>query len=405
MRQFRFSRHTLSSFVIFVFLSGALVVPFLPAPSHTGDIGTGRVSMDSVPRFGIPRNTPSTSGSNTYYVGASSNGAAALPNDGVQCTLQVIPLSSAVSGSLSFWCADDTSSGMWGQVGYYFFDGTTPTAFWQIWNLNTYTEVATGTTSISTGTHTFSMNLQSGTIWAYSLDGNVFGTYDMAATSSVDVGGYPVYALSEEGYTSGAFSFPQTLFSTAMNVDVLGVWTPVLTATSYGNSWGVQGNLQSSLLQPDSISVGGTLSVISSGTTLWNGLSVSSTSSSSSTTLSSTSTYTSTSSSTSTTTSSTVTLSQITIQLSAGPYFTGTPLKLSGYTYGTNGLVLPLQTIYLWINGAGQGPVTSNSIGQWSFSYTPRSSGTYVASATLNPDGSGLASNQLSWQVKHKHFL
>jgi hypothetical protein len=217
-----------------------------------------------------------------WWVGATSTDSSALPNTGVRGTFQVI--SFQVAGCLAFWVAEDLSDNVWGQVGYYLCGGATPVAFYQIWNLNSNTVLTTGTSYVTTGTHTFSMYLQSGTTWAYALDGTSFGTYDMGASSSSTT--YPVQALSEEeGNTT--FAFPTVTFSTALQVLSGSSWGSVQTANSYGNAWGVQANLQNSALAGDQMVVGGSLAAIPQGTALW---STASTTGSGSTSTSSTST-------------------------------------------------------------------------------------------------------------------
>ena len=64
-----------------------------------------------------------------------------------------------------------------------------------------------------------------------------------------------------------------------------------------------------------------------------------------------------------------------------------------------SGSAVPLQTIYVWIDGVRQGSVTSNSSGHWTFSFTPTLNRTYYASASQNPDGSGVTSPQLQLAV------
>ena len=121
-----------------------------------------------------------------WWVGAQSSDSSALPNTGVRSSIQVISDSSiAENDCLSFWIADGLTNNEWGQVGYYLCDGDAPTAFYQIWDLSSDTILSGGTESVSAGTHVFSMYLQSGTTWAYALDGTVFGTYDMGASSRV----------------------------------------------------------------------------------------------------------------------------------------------------------------------------------------------------------------------------
>ena len=209
---------------------------------------------------------PASSGSNFYYVGAEASGSDALPNSGVQATIQVV--SQPVSDCLSYWVSDDLSNNMWGQVGYSICGGSTPWAFWEVWNLNTTSFVTQSFAPVTTGYHKFSMYLQSGTIWAYALDGQVFGTYDMEAR--VSSSSYPVYALSEEGYVSAPWNPVQVTFSVAIQVMQSGTWQYVQTASSFGNSWGLQGNLQDSSLADDEMAVGGNISPLASGTALWN---------------------------------------------------------------------------------------------------------------------------------------
>jgi len=215
-----------------------------------------------------------------WWVGASSTDSSALPNTGMEGVIQVISTSVSASNCLAFWVSDDLSNNYWGQVGYYICGSTVPFAFYQIWDLNNMSVLASWSTSVSTGDHTFSMYLQSGTTWAYSIDGAVLGTYNMGANSSSS--SYPVYALSEEEAGS-VFSFPTVTFSAAMRVLKSGGWSPVQTAESYGTEWGVQGASQNGSLPSDQIAVGGSLAVIAQGTALWGSGSTSITSSSSTT--------------------------------------------------------------------------------------------------------------------------
>lgn len=223
-----------------------------------------------LPSHGPPLRAATTSTNGNYWwVGASSTDPSALPNTGVRSNINVV--SQSVPGQLSFWISDDLNNNMWGQVGYYISQGsTTPYAFYQIWDLNTNTVVATGGTTVSPGSHTFSMYLQSGTMWAFALDGNVFGTYDMG--SNISSSSYPVYALSEEGYSiSSPFPFSTVEFYSALQVQQSGTWQNVLTAPSYGNAWGVQGNIQNNSLTQNQILLSSSLSSIPAGTTLWSG--------------------------------------------------------------------------------------------------------------------------------------
>ncbi|MFI5421044.1 MAG: hypothetical protein ACHQ1H_08770, partial [Nitrososphaerales archaeon] len=253
-----------------------------------------------------------STGSNTYWVGGSSNDNTALTNTGVRATIQVISFNVGAA-CLSYWVSDELSNSMWGQVGYYICQGSSPIAFYQIWNLATNTVITTGTTAVSTGTHTFTMSLQSGTTWGYYVDNTLIGSYNMGSSISVPAGGYPVYALSEEGYTGSPFTIPQVSFPTAILVLKSGAWSPVQLSTSYGSSWGVEGNHQNSNLNVDALLIGGNVPIIPAGSTLWNGMSTSTTSSSSSSTVSTTTTVDSTTSASSTSSStSTVTTSATT---------------------------------------------------------------------------------------------
>jgi len=155
-------------------------------------------------------------------------------------------------------------------VGYYFYMSSTPIAFYQIWNLTSGAVLRSGTASVSVGSHQFAMYLQSGTTWAFALDGRVFGTYDMH--SSISSSSYPVYALSEEGYASSVFSFSSVTFSVAMEVLNSDTWSPVQLAKSLGGAWGVQGAVQNSNLPNDQIVVSSSLPALGAGTLLWNGL-------------------------------------------------------------------------------------------------------------------------------------
>lgn len=229
----------------------------------------------------------------TYYVGAQAQEAICAPdvvctfltNSGARTTIQVV--SQEVNGCLSYWIGDDSGANIWGQVGYYICDGSTPVAFYQIWNLDTYSILTTGVSAISPGYHQFSMYVDSGTTWAYAVDGNVTGTYDMGANSSMPT--YPVQALSEEGYVSAPWVPAPVTFSSAIQTFNSGVWTPAEASTSYGGDcnsdgspgktgyyapyscWGAQGNLQNSTIPTDAFVVGGNVPLILSGSPLWNG--------------------------------------------------------------------------------------------------------------------------------------
>lgn len=195
-----------------------------------------------------------------------------MSNTGIRGTIQVIGAN--VTGCLSFWVAEQmASNNVWGQVGYFLCDtnGVTPTAFYQVWNSGGV--AAGGSTSVSTGPHVFSMYVQSGTTWAYAVDGSVFGTVIMNSTASSS--SLPIEALSEEGYVSGPYNPPEVETS-AIQVLKSGNWhSPVNGYEPYGcgttaSCWGVAGNLQNSTIPADAIVVGGNTALVNSGTWLWN---------------------------------------------------------------------------------------------------------------------------------------
>ncbi|OLE71726.1 hypothetical protein AUF78_00790 [archaeon 13_1_20CM_2_51_12] len=220
----------------------------------------------------------SASSSGFFYVGAfinSNSDPSAVPNSGVQATIQVV--SQQVTGCLSFWVDDDAASNIWGQVGYYICNSSVPVAFYQVWNLTTNQVLTTGTTSVTNGYHQFSMHSQNaGNTWVYSLDGNVFGTYNMGASISSSTNG--ISAAVEEGYVSSPYQPAQQVeFSPALQVMQSGIWYTVHLAYepwgcgSNGKScWGIEGNLQNPALPSDTIVVGGNTSLVSTGAWLWN---------------------------------------------------------------------------------------------------------------------------------------
>lgn len=178
--------------------------------------------------------------------------------------MQVI--SPQTSDSLSFWVSDDLSNNYWGQVGYFISGGGAPIAFFQVWNLNTSVIEFEGSTPTSDGFHAFSMFLKNGTTWDYAVDGLVFGSFDMHASTSSST--YPVYALSEE-QTNTTYTFPTVMFDPALQVLRSGSWDLVGSANSYGSAWGIQGTDQNSSLARGEVVLGGNLSLIPAGSRLW----------------------------------------------------------------------------------------------------------------------------------------
>lgn len=256
--------------------------------------GLNPASVTHPPAFlsGGPSFQATGSGTDTYYVGAQEQDGGCEPdsdcsfpvNSGAQTTIQVV--SQQATGCLSYWIGDDSAANIWGQVGYYICNGSPPTAFYQVWSLNTYSVLATGTSPISTGYHQFSMYVASGTTWAYAVDGDVIGTYDMKSNSSMPA--YPVQALSEEGYVGSPWIPAQVNFSSAIETLNLGNWSRSQVSTAYAGGcgsdgsvgkagylapyscWGAEGNLQNSTIPAGSLVVGGDSPPILSGSPLWN---------------------------------------------------------------------------------------------------------------------------------------
>ena len=240
-----------------------LVLPLLAAAAFFAAC-QGGFPPPSLSQVFLPSHADSPPGTHVWWVGAYSAGPSALPNTGVRGTMTVI--SCSTPSVLDFWVSDDLSNDVWGQVGYFIENGAAPVAFYQVWNLTANRILDEGVAQVTTGPHLFAMYLYRGTTWAFSLDGGVFGTYDMGA--SVSSSSYPVYALSEE-QAHKVFPFPQVTFGPALQVMRSGLWTDVGAAMSYGTAWGVQGESQSPALETDRIAVGTGIPSVSFGTGLW----------------------------------------------------------------------------------------------------------------------------------------
>lgn len=255
--------------VFFVFLSFTLS-PWVESaasnmhfPSYLGRASASR------PSASISSSTPSSEAPNAsefFYVGASTNVPSIEQNTGVRSLIQV--KSQDVRGVLSFWISEATANNMWAQAGYYIDNGSKPTAFYQIWNLTDRTEVTTGTESVSSGIHLFSIASVLGTdSWNFTLDGRSFGTYDMG--SNLSSATYPIYALSEEGYISAPFTFEPVLFQSAIQVLKQGSWSNASSASSYGSDWGLEGHAQDSMLGNNEFQVGSGYGQIAGNSDLW----------------------------------------------------------------------------------------------------------------------------------------
>ena len=200
-----------------------------------------------------------------WYVGAYSNDSVSFSNEGVRSEIQV--RNQQIDAFLAFWVSDTMSSNLWAQIGYYFFHGSGPTAFFQIWNLTTRTEVGSGSADVSIGVHVFSMMLSHGVVWKFLVDSQSIGTYDMHANKSSPTDS--ISALSEEGYCDSPFSFHSVTFSQAMQVLRNGKWMAPRIANAYGSAWGLQGVAENSTLTSNQIIVGGNYFAPPAGSTLW----------------------------------------------------------------------------------------------------------------------------------------
>jgi hypothetical protein len=199
-----------------------------------------------------------------WYGGACVDNSSVLENTGARTMIDV--KSQYVNGFLAFWTSESFSGGLWAQVGYYIYKSSVPVGFYQTWNLSTHTEISSATSSVSTGEHIFSFALKSDRI-VFAIDGKDFGQFQSRGLKSSS--SFPLCSLSEEGYSSSPFPFRPVTFEIAMQVLKSGTWTDVERASSFGNSWGIQGQLENSSLFPNEIVVGQNISPPSSTTLLW----------------------------------------------------------------------------------------------------------------------------------------
>jgi MYXO-CTERM domain-containing protein len=220
-----------------------------------------------------------------WWIGASSTDTSAIPNTGVQFTTQVVSTpAGADGGCFNVWTSDTLDNDYWGQVGYSACNMAGQpeynlTAFYQVWNLalgNGGTLLVAGnSTELSVGLHNFSMYVTSGTTWAYAVDGNVFGIYDMGSATADQQ--YGVATLTEEGDgIDAAFVPPVVQMPVAMEVrSGSSQWGPADEALTYNTAdlSGVVGHLQSASLANDQIVVGGSAPTLDAGTPLWEGTS------------------------------------------------------------------------------------------------------------------------------------
>lgn len=220
------------------------------------------VAGSSVSSFKNPGDDRSA---NYWYVGAVSDESAYSQNNGIRGEIQVAPQGN-VSSFLAFWVSETMSNQLWAQVGYYIFHGSAPTAFYQVWNMTTRSEITSGTAPVSQGNHIFSMSLTTGTIFEFSIDSLAIGFYNMQTNSSDPSA--PLYALSEEGYCNAPFSFGEVSFS-SLQVLKSGNWQDVSSAESYGDAWSVLGSAQNQSIGEGNFIVGGSYSPLQQETMLW----------------------------------------------------------------------------------------------------------------------------------------
>lgn len=208
--------------------------------------------------------TTTQPGTSYWYVGASTTDSSL--NAGVRSYIEVRSQQNSV-GVISFWISEAFQNNLWAQVGYYIQNGSAPVAFYQIWSLTNRTEISTGTHSVSDGFHEFSIVYSTGTTWKFTLDSHVFGTYDIGTNNSAT--NYPIYAMSEEGYVTAPFAFSEVVFTRAIQISGAGSWINAASATSFGNSWGIKGNAQSSQLLANELVIGGSIPTVAPNGELW----------------------------------------------------------------------------------------------------------------------------------------
>ena len=211
-----------------------------------------------------------------WYAGASTTAGGAFPNSGIKTTINVAPQSTG-GNVWAQWVAEAMINGptgheYWAQVGYYY-QGSTPVALAQCWDLTTYAVLPNSSqfASVTTGNHEFAFYWSgSGTTWNFAVDGRVFFTFDLGATSAYS--GYPVQNLVEE-QANATFPFNTVNVPVCFSVLQGGVWVPVTTASAgYTNAYySTEGQLQNSSLAANSINIGSSVPQIGGGTTLWSG--------------------------------------------------------------------------------------------------------------------------------------
>ncbi len=213
--------------------STSVSVPCTATVTYESPTTTTTSSKSSTTVSTTSTKTTSTfeNGNSVLYYGVY---AAQVPNLGVYSIIQVTnqTFGNGYGGCLSFWVSDNSlSSGYWGQVGYYACAGGPPVAFYQVWDLNSYSVVSAGAVPVSAGDHNFSMTVSKGTTWAFSVDGAAIGAVDM---KSISPGSYePIFAMSEQNEVASAQPFAPVRFLSSVNIDIGGMWTQPHSLQTY----------------------------------------------------------------------------------------------------------------------------------------------------------------------------
>ncbi len=245
----------------------------LPAPNPDAgtDAGTGE---------GNPDGGDVVDGYEFWWIGANSPNIS-LPNTGVQAVMQEVDtLPPKGFGCFDCWTSETLDNGYWGQVGFAACNlagsGSFVSTFYQVWDTGGSVEqelVDGRSIQSSPGIHTYAMSLQSGTTWAYSVDGTVFGAFDMGSARSSNPGA--IATLCEEGD-----GVPEPFVPPAVSIPIAmsllgdgGAWAGAPAAVVYNTAdlSGANGNLQDASLLDDAIRIGGTIPLTAAGTKLWNG--------------------------------------------------------------------------------------------------------------------------------------
>lgn len=212
-----------------------------------------------------------------WWIGSLSTDTSGLPNDGVRITLSAVNLEPD-GGCFDCWTSEYLDNGYWGQVGFSacgYQQGSQNnfTVFYQTWDADAGLLLVDGeSTVITEGLHTFAMNLDAGTKWDYSVDGTIFGSYDMGSAAAA--GPYAISTVCEEGDGVAAAFVPPTINVPAtMQVDNGGQWTATNAGLVYNTAGlsGVDGNLQDATLANDQTVIGGSSAYLAPYTPLWTG--------------------------------------------------------------------------------------------------------------------------------------